>query len=726
MNERGTARCVLCFGVYQCDLSSCELHKNGIKVKLSGQPFRLLTILLDRPGEVVTRRELEEKLWPGQTEIDLADNLNTAVNKIRSALDDQAENPRFIETLPRLGYRFIAKVENQNGNGNVAPFATASQSASAPHVAAPKPAFAHTAAQGPRQIAPDGVLGRLGVRILVAGAVPVGLFALWWFSPLAAPHVVRTDQITFSARIDTPAKPISDGENVYYIQRAGDHWDLMETFLGGGDGRRIEAPGRNAMVLDVSPSRKQFLVGSFDKRDGENALWSLPSQGGTAMRLGNAIASVAVFSPDGKQIAYARGAVLSVMDAHGLNQRKLADLPGDATWLAWSLDGERLRFTMDAAGRPGDSIWEITKAGTDLRQLQLKPPDASGICCGSWTPDGNYYIFTAYQGGQSNIWAVRERGSFWHRSPRGPFQLTFGPNSAVSGTAGRDGTHVFYYAGVWRQEMERLDAQTHQFLPLSAAVNAIQVSYSRDGEWIAYIDPQTHALVHSRRDGSERLQLVASDLHPTFPRWSSDGNWIAFGGASAGHPVRVYVVPAAGGQVESLLDSDLRDGDWSGDGKHLVASRSLGGARSDNCELVIVDIPSRRAEKIPSSEHLAMSRWSPDGRYISATTVDQTQLKLWDVSAKEWRVIAHGEALGISVWSPDAHYLYFQDLLGQGERLYRYDVRSGGTDTVFDFSDFLKSGVSRCALFAVTPDGAPIVGFSRSAYDLLAAEVALP
>jgi Tol biopolymer transport system component len=236
--------------------------------------------------------------------------------------------------------------------------------------------------------------------------------------------------------------------------------------------------------------------------------------------------------------------------------------------------------------------------------------------------------------------------------------------------------------------------------------------------WIAYIDPQGRGLLRSRTDGTERLQLVTNDLHPAFPRWSPDGNWIIFGGDLPRQPIRTFIVPAAGGQVESVLDTEMRDPDWSDDGTRSVGSHSPQDKDSNSAELVIVDVASKRAEKIPGSDHLAMSRWSPDGRHISATSLDQTQLKLWDVSTKEWRVIAHGEALGISVWSPDGHFLYFQDLLGPGEQLYRYDVTSRRTETVFEFADFLKSGVSRCALFAVTPDGSPIVGFSRSAYDL--------
>src|SRR5438105_11179548 len=92
-----------------------ELRKDGAKLKLTGQPFQVLTILLEQPGEVVTREQLQKRLWP-DTFVDVDHNLNTAINKIREVLGDSAESPRFVETLPRRGYRFIASLEN-NGNG---------------------------------------------------------------------------------------------------------------------------------------------------------------------------------------------------------------------------------------------------------------------------------------------------------------------------------------------------------------------------------------------------------------------------------------------------------------------------------------------------------------------------------------------------------------------------------------------------------------------------------
>ena len=99
------------FGAFEADLQTGELRKDGVKLKFGGQPFQVLAILLERPGDVVTREELQKRLWP-DTFVDVERNLNTAVNKIREVLGDSAENPRFIETLPRRGYRFIGELES--------------------------------------------------------------------------------------------------------------------------------------------------------------------------------------------------------------------------------------------------------------------------------------------------------------------------------------------------------------------------------------------------------------------------------------------------------------------------------------------------------------------------------------------------------------------------------------------------------------------------------------
>jgi cholera toxin transcriptional activator len=104
---------VLRFGVFEADLRAGELRKSGIKLRLTGQPFQVLAVLMERAGEVVTREELQQKLWASDTFVDFDHSLNTAINRVREVLGDSASSPRYVETLARRGYRFIAPVESE-------------------------------------------------------------------------------------------------------------------------------------------------------------------------------------------------------------------------------------------------------------------------------------------------------------------------------------------------------------------------------------------------------------------------------------------------------------------------------------------------------------------------------------------------------------------------------------------------------------------------------------
>src|ERR1700704_582100 len=119
MNETESAAPVVRFGTFEVNLHSRELRKHGMRIRLEEKPFQILELLLDRPGHVVTRRALREKLWP-DTVVGYEHGLNTAVNKLRDLLGDSSRSPRFVETLPRLGYRFIAPVVKP-GNPGAAP-----------------------------------------------------------------------------------------------------------------------------------------------------------------------------------------------------------------------------------------------------------------------------------------------------------------------------------------------------------------------------------------------------------------------------------------------------------------------------------------------------------------------------------------------------------------------------------------------------------------------------
>ena len=165
------------FGVFEVDLKACELRKHGFRIKLAEQPFQVLAFLLERPGEIVTREELRDRLWPGDTFVDFDHGLNNAVMRVREVLLDSSEHPRYVETVPRRGYRFVAPVEETFVPPPVPATIELERASTSPASSASKPALAHTISEHPN--VPRWFTSRLAAAIAI---VVVGLAALLVFA----------------------------------------------------------------------------------------------------------------------------------------------------------------------------------------------------------------------------------------------------------------------------------------------------------------------------------------------------------------------------------------------------------------------------------------------------------------------------------------------------------------------------------------------------------------
>ena len=223
----------LCFDAYQVDLRTGELRKHGMKIHLAGRPFQILALLLEQPGELLTRKELQSRLWPSDTFVDFDHSLNTAVMKLRDALGDSTEAPLYIETIPKRGYRFIAPVsqasESRNRGADYQSGAVATNETSAPEEVVPKPAEIPVSPRPPGY-KPAGIGLRLGsilglILIVVAGSV---LFLRKRFIPAPLKNGSHDSSAFQTVPITSaPGNPIlpafsPDGREIAYI------WDGTE------------------------------------------------------------------------------------------------------------------------------------------------------------------------------------------------------------------------------------------------------------------------------------------------------------------------------------------------------------------------------------------------------------------------------------------------------------------------------------------------------------------
>ena len=232
MEPFNPSRRVIRFGVFEVNLSAGELRKNGRKLKLQEQPFQVLASLLDRPGEVVTREELRERLWPGDTYVDFDRSLNSAVNRLREALDDSANQPRFVETLPRRGYRFVAPLERHDRVGDLS---------------SPIPPAAETV-KAPTRETLQARLRRTRLErlvLLAALVVAVGVIvALWFRKPTVvvdAPFRRFGLPVRSAGGSNFIGPEISpDGKQVVYAERLDSRWGLRIQDLGRGELRELE------------------------------------------------------------------------------------------------------------------------------------------------------------------------------------------------------------------------------------------------------------------------------------------------------------------------------------------------------------------------------------------------------------------------------------------------------------------------------------------------------
>lgn len=691
-----------------------QIWRHGTKLKLHGQPFQILLMLLDRPGEVITREDIRNRLWPKETFVDFEHSVNTAVKKLRQVLGDSVQVPRYVETLPGVGYRFISPVEE--------PYEATATTASQPTAVTPNE-NAH----------PQAVLWYKAISGIATAALLFVLLDFYFFYPPPAPRAVRITEITHSGKVDAWGGLVYDGARLIFLERAGDHWNLMQTSAKGGPAQPIEVPFRNTRVMDISPDNSQLLIASFIERGTNLPIWVMPLQGGPPRRLGNITTGNASWTPSGKQIVYSSGQDLMIVDNDGLNPHKLLSVSGFPFMPVWSPDGRSMRFAVNRTAEGQPEIWEATAEGKNPHPLFAKPSEFQLTCCGRWTPDGRYFIFTAQNGKETDLWALQEKSPFWRRRLSKPIELTATPNEVWYPVLSRDRHTVFAFTFRPAEETARINIASGKPSPVFPISEAHAPFFSKNGKWITYVLGNPRTIWRSQADGSEPLQLTDESLNAFEPHWSPDGKRIVFVAQVAGRPWKAYLVPADGGNPQPILPQfdDSGRADWSPDGKMLVLEARKQPDPQDiepeaNSTLYRLNLTTGDATMLPGSRGFIGPRWSPDGRRIAATNASNDTVMIYDLAKREWTKAGSGTYLSALAWSRDGRYLYYQDVLEKDEPLYRIRLPDFRRETIFNFHEILSGNVFRCAFVGLDPNGSPIVNLSLSDSDVYAIDLYLP
>ncbi len=584
------------FGAFELDLDSGALHKRGIRLKLQDQPFQVLALLLEHPGQVVTREQLRLKLWPADTFVDFDNGLNSAVNKLRDVLKDSADEPRYIETLTRRGYRFIAPVENA-GDVDQRGFLAS--------------------------IFPGKSMRRL--LLFFAAFTLLLVVGLFFYrsnhksnrASLAAQRSLT--RITFDQGLQIGATWSPDGRFIAYASDRGGKFDIwVQQVTGGAPVQVTKGPGQNWQP-DWSPDGKSIVYRS----EGGGGLFLIPALGGEGLE--RRISSFGYhprWSPDGSHILFRTHlAILDdpdrfyVIDTQGGQPRGVLanlTLPTESQYrfdsASWHPDGKRLSILLWGLA-PSPRFWTVPLSGGLPVKSDVSPQVAKQFAEASatgtsefardakvsWAPSGDAIYFDRINRGARNLW-----------------RMNVDP-STLRGVAA-----------------ERLTV---------GAGYDVQPALSPDGKRLAFTSETRHVRTwlfpfdadRGRLNGSGEA-VTSPGLESWSPDLSRDGARIAFS-AIRGHREELWEMSLADGhEIPIFTDEYLRGGpQWSPDGTHLAYRRFTFSGREGQVCVWSTQTHNEVAVTPPNSlEQLAFD-WFPDGRSLLLTveSSDTHRREVW-------------------------------------------------------------------------------------------------
>jgi serine/threonine protein kinase/Tol biopolymer transport system component len=568
---------------------------------------------------------------------------------------------------------------------------------------------------------------------VVATILAVAL-AFWFRSPSSAPRVLGYTQLTNDRERKFPPL-VTDGTRLYFSMPKKTGWTIAEVSTSGGETAPVPSHFDDIRLADFSTNGSELLISQVGlPRD--VPIYVLPLPAGLPRRVGDIVAHDASWSPNGEQIVYARGNELYVAKRDGSESRRLVTLAGPAEWPRWSPDGKVLRFTLEDEKTGSESLWEVASDGTHLRPLLPGWSNPSAECCGNWTPDGKYFVFVVTS--TLNLWAIREKGGFLRKRTLEPTQLATGPTLWWCSVPSRDGKKLYAIGGGPLGELVRYDAKAQQFFPYLSGVSAIQLGFSKDGQWLAYMSYPDGTLWRSKMDGTERLQLSFPPMSVLGPQWSPDGKQIAFAAQMPGKPYHVYTVSADGGAPKEVTKGELDEisPNWGLDGSSLIFGNRLPEmAGSAPSAIHLLDLKTNQITTLSGSVGNWYPRLSPDGGYIAALSNTQ-HLVLFEWKTQKWTELTKmtardknlsQQATDYPAWSRDGKYVYFTSAAEGEPAFYRVQIKDHKVQRVTSLKDVKRpSSGSFGSWTGLAPDDSPLALRDISTYEIYALDWQLP
>jgi Tol biopolymer transport system component/DNA-binding winged helix-turn-helix (wHTH) protein len=617
------------FGVFEVDRRVGELRKRGLKIRLQDQPLQILLMLLERPGAVVSREEIQARLWPSGTVVEFEHSIGTAIKKLRQALGDDADTPHYIETLPRRGFRFIAPISSPPPEVAIAP----------PLQSLPKPSPSEGKARGTGAKA-KWRYGLAFGALLLAGFV--ALFIALRREPPRTGRLTNLKRLTFDAGLQFGPTWSPDGRFLAYSSDREGKFNIWVQQEGGIHPVKITSGPGNNWQPDWSPDGRRIVFRS----EAGGGLFVIPALGGPEQKI-SSFGYLPRWSPDGSQVLFGNTFVSYVSKIYvvGIDGEAPREVLTDflkksqiqARAVGWYPRGNRISIW--GRGIHGQGLWTVSLDGTGAVESAIgKEMIAQWTTFGKertaqfqWEPSGRAIYFQGDSRGVRNIWKIAVDASTLRFLSIE--RLTTGPGPDTDLAISRDGKKLAYAScnastRVWsfpfHANAGRLEGEGRAVSP--TGFDAWRADISRDGKYVAY--QANHGgefeLWQTSLPGGATTSLLRTKDSPANPRWSPDSQWI---GVSHGG---LALLPQGGGSAvrvtSSSFDGDVAD--WSPDGKWVLAEQAIHDPPNP-MELRAVLLPLSAAPKAETGMRIVTSgrsqgvytgiyeiRLSPDGRWV--------------------------------------------------------------------------------------------------------------